>query len=51
MNFDVKVFVNDKDVDIADLHKFQVTNKVINRIVNTLKDRGMQNATVKIFAY
>lgn len=51
MEFDVKVFVNGKEVDIADLHKYEIANnKVIDRIVNAVKDRGMQNAEVAKFA-
>ena len=39
MEFDVKVCINDEEVALSDLHKYVVTSKVIDRIVNDVKDR------------
>ena len=41
MEFDVKVCINDEEVALSDLHKYVVTSKVIDRIVNDVKDRGI----------
>ena len=41
MDFDVKVFINGEEVASTDLHKYVISNKVIDRIVNDVKDRGI----------
>ena len=41
MEFDVKVCINDEEVALSDLHKYVVTSKGIDRIVNDVKDRGI----------
>ena len=41
MEFDVKVYINGEEVAMSDLPKYVVTNKVIDRIVNDVKDRGI----------
>ena len=42
MEFDVKVYINGEEVAMSDLSKYVVTNKVIDRIVNDVKDRGIK---------
>lgn len=41
MEFDVIVCINGEEVAMSDLHNYVVTNKVIDRIVNDVKDRGI----------
>ena len=41
MDFDVKIFINGEEVASADLHKYVISNKVIDRLVNDVKDRGI----------
>jgi len=49
MEFNVKVCINGEEVAMSDLHKYVVTNKVIDRIVNDVKDRGiMKNKATQI---
>lgn len=49
MEFNVKVCINGEEVAMSDLPKYIVTNKVIDRIVNDVKDRGiMKNESTQI---
>ena len=41
MEFNIKVCINGEEVTMPDLPKYVVTNKVIDRIVNDVKDRGI----------
>ena len=49
MEFNIKVCINGEEVAMSDLPKYVVTNKVIDRIVNDVKDRGIiKNETSQI---
>ena len=49
MEFNFKVCINGEKVAMSDLPKYIVTNKVIDRIVNDVKDRGiMKNESTQI---
>ena len=51
MKFNVKVCINGKEVSMSDLLKYVVANKVIDRIVNDVKCRGIiRNETSQIIS-
>ena len=50
MQFNVKVFVNGKEVNSSDLPNYQIKNKVIDRIVNDVIDRVNSNIKDEKFA-
>ena len=46
MYFNVKIFINDMEVDSSDLPNYQIMRPAIDRIINSIIDRA-QNDTDK----
>ncbi len=48
MYFDVKIFINDMEVDSADLPDYEIKCAAIDRIVNDIIDRAQKDNDIKM---
>ena len=48
MYFNVKVYINDTEVDSADLPDYEIKCPAIDRIVNSIIDRAREDSDIEI---
>ncbi len=48
MFFDVKIFINETEVDSADLPDYEIKCPAIDRIVNSIIDRAQEDNDIEI---
>lgn len=48
MYFNVKIFINDMEVDSADLPDYEIKCPAIDRIVNSIIDRAQEDNDIEI---